>query len=75
MKLHQWRSREGLSLAQMGKLIHRAHTTVMRLESGASVPDMVTMKAIFDATNGEVSLHDFLAADGSPKPQSMTAVE
>jgi transcriptional regulator with XRE-family HTH domain len=75
MKLKDWRTRENLSLARMGELIERAHTTVMRLERGENVPDADTMKRIFDATNGEVNLHDFFSADGTPKPQSIQAAE
>lgn len=53
----------------MGGLIGRAHSTVLRLERGDQLPDVETIKAIFNATNGEVSLHDFFSADGTPKPQ------
>lgn len=67
MKLKQWRQRQNLTLAQMGRLIGRSHVTVLRLEKGDSKPDPDTLKAIFDATNGEVSLHDFFAADGTLK--------
>lgn len=75
MKLKDWRTREKLSLSQMGDRIGRAHSTVLRLEQGAQLPDVETIKAIFDATNGEVSLHDFFSADGTPKPQSVQAAE
>ena len=75
MKLKDWRARENLSLARMGKLIDRAHTTVLRLERGDQLPDSDTMRRIFDATNGEVSLHDFFSADGTPKPQAVQAAE
>lgn len=75
MKLKDWRTREKLSLSRMGELIGRAHTTVMRLERGKNVPDPDTMRRIFEATNGEVSLHDFFSADGTPKPQAVQAAE
>jgi len=75
MKLRDWRTREKLSLARMGGLIGRAHTTVLRLERGDQLPDADTMKRVFEATNGEVSLHDFFSADGTPKPQTIQAAE
>lgn len=73
MKLKDWRSRERLSLAQMGRRIGKSYVTVMRLERGDHVPAPDVMKRIFDATNGEVTLHDWLAADGEPKPQGQGA--
>lgn len=75
MKLKDWRTREKLSLSRMGGLIGRAHTTVLRLERGDQLPDTDTMRKIFEATNGEVSLHDFFSADGTPKPQLAHAAE
>lgn len=75
MKLRDWRTREKLSLSRMGELIDRAHTTVLRLERGDQLPDGDTIRRIFEATNGEVSLHDFFSADGTPKPQSVQAAE
>tara|TARA_R110000868_G_scaffold25980_1_gene100687 strand:+ start:1641 stop:1928 length:288 start_codon:yes stop_codon:yes gene_type:complete len=75
MKLKDWRTRENLSLARMGKLVNRAHTTILRIERGEQPPDVETIRRIFEATNGEVSLHDFFSADGSPKPQSVQAAE
>lgn len=75
MKLKDWRTREKYSLTRMGELIERAHTTVLRLERGEQLPDPDTMRRIFEATNGEVSLHDFYSADGTPKPQTIQAAE
>ena len=75
MKLRDWRTREKLSLARMGKLIGRAHSTVLRLERGDQLPDADTIRRVFQATNGEVSLHDFFSADGTPKPQMIQAAE
>lgn len=69
MKLIDWRAREGLSLEAFGRLINRSYVTVMRLERGDHVPAPDVMKAIYDATNGEVTLHDWLSADATPKPQ------
>jgi len=67
MQLREWRQRQKLTLTAMGRLIGRNHATVLRLERGDTLPDPSTLKRIFDATNGEVSLHDFFAADGTSK--------
>jgi len=70
MKLKEWRERENLSLAEMGRRIDRAHSTVLRIESGSQMPDWRTVYAIHQATNGEVTLHDFYRADGFPTPKT-----
>jgi len=67
MNLREWRLRQKITLSEMGRRIGRSHVTVLRLERGENKPDTATLQAIFAATNGEVSLHDFFAADGTPK--------
>lgn len=69
MKLKDWRARERKTLEECGKLFSCSHVTVLRLERGDNPPDRETMKAIYDATNGEVTLHDWLSADATPKAQ------
>lgn len=72
MKLRTWRAREKLSLTAFGAMINRSHVTVMRIERGTNPPDKDTIQAIYEATNGEVSLHDWFTEDGQPIPQAST---
>jgi transcriptional regulator with XRE-family HTH domain len=75
MNLRSWRLKEELTLAEMGEMIGKSHSTVLRLESGAIRPDPDTIKAIFDATDGAVTLDDWFDRDGSSKPPSVQAAE
>lgn len=52
-----------------GKRIGRSHVTVMRIERGKNPPDKETVQAIYEATNGEVTLLDWFTEDGHPIPQ------
>lgn len=70
MKMRHWRNREGLTLEAFGKLIGRSHVTVMRLERGDNQPDKETVQAVYEATHGEVTLHDWFTEDGKPIPQA-----
>ena len=69
MKLKDWRAREGLTLAQAGELFGVSHPTVLRIEKGETSPSEESMRRIYEATKGEVTLHDFFTADGQPIPQ------
>lgn len=69
MKLRDWRARKDLTLDAVGKMIGRSAVTVMRIEKGENPPDRETINKIYEATNGEVTLHDWFTEDGKPIPQ------
>lgn len=60
MKLNTYLSTEGLTLAQFGEQIGRTAATVSRIARGLHVPDWQTIRAIHEATNGQVAPNDWL---------------
>lgn len=62
MKLSAWLTKHGVTDTAFGRQIGKSHSTVARLKRGEIRPTIETIEAIYDATKGDVTPHDFMVA-------------
>ncbi len=60
MKLKSWLQKQQMSQTAFAKLIKTDQAHVSNLVTGKVLPSMVTLEAVFKATGGEVSFHDWV---------------
>ncbi|MGB8275637.1 MAG: helix-turn-helix transcriptional regulator [Alphaproteobacteria bacterium] len=76
MKLRDYRRRQQLTLAELGRRIGVSEGAVSRYESGSRIPDRATMARIARVTTGLVVPNDFfeMSQDGPGRlPERKTA--
>ena len=59
MKLIEWRTAQGLTQAEVAKLIAVAAPTISSWECGGKKPGAKSVQRIFDISNGAVTPNDF----------------
>lgn len=67
MTLKEYLNRHGLSLKTFGDQCGISPATVLRARDGAVLPNRQTMRAIVEATKGEVSFAELVTADEAAK--------
>lgn len=60
MTIESWLRRQKIRPSAFARQIGMSHTTVLRWIEGSSVPSPAAMRAVFEATGGDVTANDLI---------------
>ncbi len=75
MKLSAYRKHEKLTVADLGRQLGVAHSTVIRWESGEIFPTAEMLERIITVTNGKVTPNDLFQPRKPDPPEPVPATE